>query len=133
STLVRAANATPFRFFDVVSGGHLRLSDLTLTGGNGLTGGAILVERGGSAEIAKSRLVNNDALAAGGAIENEGTTVLDHSTLSDNTAILAGGAVNNTGLLKVNESKIAGNVAGAAGGAVNNFTGTVVVQKTAIT
>ncbi|MBB5825456.1 hypothetical protein [Micromonospora carbonacea] len=133
STLVRAANAAPFRFFDVVSGGHLRLSDLTLTGGNGLTGGAILVERGGTAEIAKSRLVNNDALAAGGAIENEGTTVLDHSVLTNNTAILAGGAINNTGLLKVSDSKIAGNAAGAAGGAINNFTGTVVVHKTAIT
>ncbi|WP_432954549.1 hypothetical protein [Micromonospora haikouensis] len=133
STLVRAANATPFRFFQVASGGHLRLADLTLTGGNGLAGGAIWVQRGGAADITKSKLVNNDALAAGGAIENDGTTTLDHTIVTNNTAILAGGGISNTGLLKIHESRLAGNNAGAAGGAVNNLAGTVTITKTAVT
>ncbi|MEU8053134.1 hypothetical protein AB0B99_24915, partial [Micromonospora haikouensis] len=133
STLVRAANATPFRFFQVASGGHLRLADLTLTGGNGLAGGAIWVQRGGAADITKSKLVNNDALAAGGAIENDGTTTLDQTIVTNNTAILAGGGISNTGLLKIHESRLAGNNAGAAGGAINNLAGTVAITKTAVT
>ncbi|MGC4805988.1 right-handed parallel beta-helix repeat-containing protein [Micromonospora sp. DT233] len=132
ATLVRAANATQFRFFDVTSGGHLRLADLTLTGGNGLTGGAVIVRTGATATIEKTKLVNNDALAAGGAIENNGTTTLDHTTLTNNSAVLAGGAINNTGLLRINESELKANNAGGAGGALNNLAGTVVLHKSAV-
>ncbi|MFF3855863.1 hypothetical protein ACFYWL_22455, partial [Micromonospora sp. NPDC002575] len=115
STLTRAANAAPFRFFDVVSGGHLRLTDVTLTGGEAPQGGAIRVASGGAADLEKAKLVDNNALTGtGGAIDNAGTTTLGHSTVTDNTAVLAGGGINNTGLLTINDSTIAGNVAGAA-------------------
>ncbi|WP_431913514.1 hypothetical protein [Micromonospora carbonacea] len=136
STLVRAASAAPFRFFDVLSGGHLRLVDVTLTGGQAPAGGAIRVASGGAADLEKAKLVNNNAIAligTGGAVDNAGTTTLDHTTVTNNAAVLAGGGINNTGLLKVNESKIAANVAGAAGGGINNVNGTVVAHKTAIT
>ncbi|WP_229400023.1 collagen-like protein [Micromonospora okii] len=132
TTLTRAANAASFRFFDVAPGGHLRLSNTTLTGGNGPTGAAILVRTGGVADITNATLVNNDATTTGGAIHNEGTTTVTNTTIRNNSATQAGGGIHNTGLLTLTETKIHANVAGAAGGGINNLAGTLTTTKSAL-
>ncbi|KAB1898349.1 hypothetical protein F8279_30115, partial [Micromonospora sp. AMSO1212t] len=93
STIKRDAEDT-FRIFRVVDGGDLTLKDLTVKGGNANEfkypgpsvpkaagpdgkdddkrvegdGGALLVERGGSAYLDNVKLVDNNAEGDGGAI-----------------------------------------------------------------
>ncbi|MBE1613182.1 hypothetical protein [Actinopolymorpha pittospori] len=74
--IVRAANAVPFRIFNVGVGGDLTLRDLTVKGGDAreteLGGGALLVQEGGRATIEDSKLTLNRSDSFGGAITNLG-------------------------------------------------------------
>ncbi|MFG1676026.1 hypothetical protein, partial [Micromonospora sp. NPDC049282] len=141
STIKRDAEDT-FRIFRVVDGGHLTLKDLTVKGGNaseftypGPTtsgpadgdkergegdGGALLVERGGSAHLSNVKLTENNAEHNGGAVANFGRVWLDESKVVNNHAQRDGGGIFNRGILKVEESHVADNTAAGSGGGIAN-------------
>ncbi|MCX4388325.1 right-handed parallel beta-helix repeat-containing protein [Micromonospora peucetia] len=83
-------------------------------------GAGILVQPGGSADIEKSHIVENQAGGNGGGIANFGKTSLRHTTVADNTAFFFGGGILNAGVLKVEESHIKHNNAGIGGGGISN-------------
>ncbi|MER7457463.1 right-handed parallel beta-helix repeat-containing protein [Micromonospora sp. NPDC126480] len=104
-------------------------------------GAGILVQRGGTADIEHSWIVQNHAGLNGGGIANYGTTNIRKSSVERNSAAVFGGGVFNAGVLRVEDSKIEYNSAGAAGGGIangsapNGFTGgggTVWVWKSKI-
>ncbi|MFI6761620.1 hypothetical protein ACIBF5_21025 [Micromonospora sp. NPDC050417] len=79
ATIERAANADPFRIFNVATGGELVLRDVTVAGGDdrsGAGGGGLLVQAGGKAVIEKSAVVANRSTGDGGGIANYGITAL---------------------------------------------------------
>ncbi|MFK3985141.1 hypothetical protein ACI2K4_32810 [Micromonospora sp. NPDC050397] len=75
----RAANAAPFRIFNVGPGGELVLSGVTVRGGDdrsGDGGGGLLVQSGGKAVVEKSAVVGNRSTTVGGGIANFGITAI---------------------------------------------------------
>ncbi|MEU4473985.1 hypothetical protein [Micromonospora sp. NPDC023888] len=76
ATIVRAANAEPFRILEVGAGGNLRLRDVTIRGGSATVsgGGGIRVSPGGEATLEHIDVVHNRAAGAGGGIANFGIT-----------------------------------------------------------
>lgn len=86
------------RIFVLSAAGSLGLSGLTLTGGQGLEGGAI-ANYGGTLGLANCTLFGNGA-TRGGAVYNDGGSLsLTNCTLSDNVASDAGGAVYSASAL----------------------------------
>lgn len=83
-------------------------------------GAGILVQPGGSADIEKSHIVENQAGGSGGGIANFGKTSLRHTTVADNTAFFFGGGILNAGVLKIDESNVKHNNAGIGGGGIAN-------------
>ncbi|WP_433493746.1 hypothetical protein ACQP26_20570 [Micromonospora sp. CA-248089] len=147
STIKRDAEDT-FRIFRVVDGGDLTLKDLTVSGGNANEfkypgpsvpeaadlaeldakrvegdGGALLVERGGSAHLDNVKLVDNNAEGDGGAVANYGRTWLKESKVVGNHAQGDGGGIFNEGILKVEETHVDDNTAGGNGGGIANGSG----------
>ncbi|WP_374535307.1 hypothetical protein, partial [Micromonospora aurantiaca (nom. illeg.)] len=86
-------------------------------------GGALLVERGGSAHLSNVKLVDNNAEGDGGAIANYGRTWLKESKVVGNHAQGDGGGVYNEGILKVEETHVDDNTAGGNGGGIANGSG----------
>ncbi|MEV1320566.1 hypothetical protein AB0J14_31330 [Micromonospora arborensis] len=82
ATIVRAANAEPFRILEVGVGGNLRLRDVTIKGGSATVsgGGGIRVSAGGEATLEHIKVVNNRAAGAGGGIANYGITKISGKT-----------------------------------------------------
>ncbi|PYC67899.1 hypothetical protein C7C45_19900 [Micromonospora arborensis] len=82
ATIVRAANAEPFRILEVGVGGNLRLRDVTIKGGSATVsgGGGIRVSTGGEATLEHINVVNNRAAGAGGGIANYGITKISGKT-----------------------------------------------------
>ncbi|MFG1869844.1 hypothetical protein [Micromonospora arborensis] len=82
ATIVRAANAEPFRILEVGVGGNLRLRDVTIKGGSAPVsgGGGIRVSAGGEATLEHIKVVNNRAAGAGGGIANYGITKISGKT-----------------------------------------------------
>ncbi|MEU7585598.1 hypothetical protein AB0A95_04780 [Micromonospora sp. NPDC049230] len=138
STIVRAANATPFRILEVGSGGDLTLRDVTIKGGQadsgvGGGGGGIRVDAGGRATIENTDVVYNRTNGLGGGIANFGVTKIlgrsDHgegwdskdknkdkdrhgdgrSDISNNSAVYDGGGVHNNGTLTVENTRLSYN------------------------
>ncbi|MDG4757311.1 hypothetical protein [Micromonospora sp. WMMD710] len=136
STIVRAANATPFRILEVGTGGDLTLRDVTIKGGQanggvGAGGGGIRIDVGGKATIENTDVVYNHTNGPGGGIANFGVTKIlgrsDHgkdrdgkdkdkdkhgdgeSTISNNSAVFDGGGVFNNGNLTVRNTRLSYN------------------------
>ncbi|MGY0005903.1 hypothetical protein [Micromonospora sp. I033] len=86
-------------------------------------GGALLVERGGSAHLIKVKLTHNNAEKNGGAIANFGRVHLEDSKVTDNHAREDGGGIFNRGVLKVEDSHVDDNTAGGNGGGIANGDG----------
>jgi hypothetical protein len=124
ATLIRAANATAFRIFEVATGGNLTLQNLTVTGGRSVSttpaGGGIHVRPGGAARLIHTTIKNNSSVSRGGGIYNDaGMVSITDSVLTDNSTGDAGGAIFNFGSLTINSSNISNNFA-LRGGAVFN-------------
>ncbi len=117
--------------FNVASGGHLTLSQLTLQDSINLAcGGAISVAAGGTLTLSDTRFVNNTSNSRGGAVCNDGTTTISTSLFSANsTTSTHGGAISNYGTLTIANSKFAGNSAPINGGAIDSI-GTVTATGT---
>ncbi|GAA4998339.1 hypothetical protein [Actinopolymorpha pittospori] len=151
ATIVRAANAEPFRIFNVGSGGDLTLRHLTVKGGydseDGQGGGGLLVQRAGRATIEASTFTLNRSAGAGGAISNLGVTRIaggepSHAhgedragdTLTEITHNFSegeGGAISNdVGLLTMDRVRLSDNSSLDDGGAFLNL-GVARVSRTA--
>ncbi|MGK5740062.1 hypothetical protein [Micromonospora sp. URMC 103] len=78
ATIVRAANAEPFRILEVGVGGNLTLRDVTIKGGSATVtgGGGIRVDAGGRATLEHTNLVYNQSTGPGGGIANFGVTTI---------------------------------------------------------
>lgn len=134
ATVRRAPDAaTPgFRFFQVASGGSLRIDQLTLRGGTGSSGGAVLVLTGGVATVHASTLVANRAGTGGAIALGTGTHLaLDGSTVTGSVADGAGGGIFNGGVASITGSTVSGNSA-AAGGGVENDLATVSISRSTL-
>ncbi|MEU7716376.1 hypothetical protein AB0B03_31085, partial [Micromonospora chalcea] len=83
-------------------------------------GGALLVERGGSAHLVNVKLTDNNAEGDGGAIANYGRTWLKDSKVVSNHAQGDGGGIFNEGILKVEETHVDDNTAAGNGGGIAN-------------
>jgi hypothetical protein len=144
--------------FAVQAGGHLTLTQITLSGGySGGCGGAISVAAGGSVAINEARLtgnhsdfnggavcvdysgyagigntlfLGNSTGGHGGAIGQYGTTVITGTRFSGNASGGNGGAIDSTGLLTVTGATFSANAAAWRGGGVNNYLGTMAVLTT---
>jgi hypothetical protein len=127
---------------------------LTLTGGRGMIGGAILndgvltinqctltgniANEGGAIFNFTTLTVNNSTLTAnraryGGAIEGDGGPMtLNHCTLARNVATNDGGAILNFFVLSLNHCTVVENQAFSAGGINNEGTGTLYLNNTIV-
>lgn len=121
----RNPSAAGFRIITVVDG-MLTIDSLHITGGEAVTGGAIL-NQGGTVTIASSHLSGHVATSAGGAIYNDGgTLIISNSTIASNRADSAGGAIYNAGgVLSISASTAAANTSGSAGGGIYIHSGSV--------
>ncbi|MDZ5493260.1 hypothetical protein [Micromonospora sicca] len=86
-------------------------------------GGALLVERGGSAHLKNVKLTGNNAENNGGAIANFGRVDIEDSKVENNHAQEDGGGIFNRGTLKVKDTHISNNTAGKNGGGIANGNG----------
>lgn len=109
STIVRPIGiGQNFRFFRVTAG-HLKLLDLTLSGGRvtNANGGAILVSGGASLTLARVTLNNHTvdsppagakggavAMGGGGVLTAIGSAFIDNSAVSGGSGLAHGGAIN---------------------------------------
>ena len=120
------------RVFEVATGAQVSLSNLILTGGDGVAsptrtdpndglGGAILVDSGGTLTVGDSTVSDNSAFIGGG-VFNIGTLTVNNSILSGNIAADNGGAilVDPDGAATVSNSTLSANSAGYDGGAIHN-------------
>jgi hypothetical protein len=154
-TVIRRDSAAPvFRLFDVAAGGTLRLTDVTLRGGETLgfgggvqvagafhasnvrftknnagNGGGLSVASGASAGVVDSVFRENTTSAVGGgAIINLGQLRLRNSVLAENTAPINGGGINtqSSGVTKLVDSEVKLNTSGGLGGGLSNLGATII-------
>ena len=119
-TLAGTGKSGDLRLFEVMDGGELTLENLTLTKwASDNSGGAIYVERGGTATLTRCTIANSFAAADGGAIFNNGTLNLMDSTLIGNEATNGGGFMNY-GAATLNGSTLTNNRASVDGGGFNS-------------
>jgi subtilisin-like proprotein convertase family protein/threonine dehydrogenase-like Zn-dependent dehydrogenase len=124
------------RGFVLYLGGSARVqvTDLTLTGGNGVgNGGGIYVESGVTASLLRTQVISNTAGSYGGGIFNIGTLSLTQSSVLSNTSVSHGGGIyNSNGVLTLTDSTVAGNSTTGGGGGLYIYSGNVVLQRTSI-
>ncbi len=142
--------------FDVQSGAHLTLTQITLANGTnnsgcggsvhvlgnaalilqgarllnnttGSSGGAVCVDANGYAQVSNSLFHSNVASISGGAIANSGTVLVSTSAFSNNSASAHGGAFENYGISDVRATTFSQNNAGINGGGIDS---TVVLTLT---
>ena len=108
------------RIFNVTGTAPVRLTGLTLTGGEapGGRGGAILTAAGTDVTVSRCTFTANSSLE-GGAIFNLGRLALERCTFSGNTGGY-GGALQCQGFTTVTHCTIAGNHGSSAGGGIFN-------------
>jgi len=108
------------RVFEVATGSQVNLSGLTISKGQAVNGGGILVDTGAVLAVNNSTLSGNSASTSkmytgnfGGGIDNYGTATVSNSTLTDNSALAGGGGIYNHATLTVNNnSVVSGNIEG---------------------
>ncbi len=127
ATLLRGADASPFRILAVAEGGRLTLRDIRVRGGTASPpfddGGGIL-NRGGTITLRDSTVSGNSAGDAGGGLHNaSGSATLIDSTVSENTAAVGGGVANSRGVMKITATTISDNGASGQGGGIANLEG----------
>ena len=116
----------------------MTLSGVAITGSGALDGGGLSNEIGATATVTDSTLSGNSG-TTGGAIYNGGTLTLNDSTVAGNVASLSGGGIANFGALTVISSTIALNSVSSSGtgggietsGGTTGLYDTIVAQNTA--
>jgi predicted outer membrane repeat protein len=121
--------------FNVQSGAHLTLTQITLINGKNTTdcGGSINVLAGGLLSLNGARFDGNMSKLQGGAICNWGDTDITTTLFTKNASLAShGGAIGNYGTLTIADSKFISNTASFNGGAID-MGGTVSVTHSAFT
>jgi hypothetical protein len=119
-------------------GANATMSDLTITGGNGVgatfwdvsirVGGGILNYRGTLTLINSTVSGNSTPTGGGGIFSHRGTMIVSDSTISNNSAVTSGAGINHSsGPLTLSNSTISNNSARFGGGI---FTGIATVTIT---
>ena len=103
--------------FDV-GGGSATLSGLTITGGNGGSGGGVLAA-GNALALNDCTISGNTAVLGAGLDCAYGTLTLTKCTVSGNTASSQGGGLYNNGNLALTDCTVTGNSAIEGGGLFN--------------
>ncbi|MEU6512795.1 hypothetical protein [Streptomyces sp. NPDC046978] len=75
---------------------HVRLTRLTVTGGQGSRGGGIL-NTDGTLTVSRSTVTGNASNSTGGGIRNQGTLTVELTSVHHNTARTLGGGLDNVG------------------------------------
>ncbi|MEV0413877.1 hypothetical protein AB0I68_24485 [Streptomyces sp. NPDC050448] len=135
ATIVRdSAAAGAFRIFHVVSGGDLRLDDVTVRGGNAPgDGGGILVDGGGKLKLARVTVRDNTASVRGGGVAAlaGATAVIKHSWFKFNNAD-TGGGLQSDGTVSADDTEFTRNHARRFGGAIDHDAGNAVFTGVAL-
>jgi hypothetical protein len=115
----------------VAAGVDVRLSGLTVEGGNAGDGSGGGIVNNGTLTLVQSTVSGNTALLGeGGGIANNGTLTLLDSSVSGNAAANDGG-LDNTGTLTLIQSSVSGNTAVIGNGGLANYGGTLtLIQST---
>ncbi|MFJ3233598.1 hypothetical protein [Streptomyces sp. NPDC086787] len=136
ATIVRdGLTAGDFRIFHVTSTGDLRLSDLTIRGGNAPDGGGgILVEGSGKLKLKKVTLDNNTAAEEGGGVDVEAgaTADISRSEFTFNNAGDTGGGLQSDGDVTTDGVVFDRNFAANYGGAIDHESGDSVYRNTTL-
>ena len=111
------------RVLQVVGGGDVDVSDLTVTGGAAANGGGILNEGQGTLTLTRVRATRNIADLDGGGLANQGDAVLVDSTFDRNSAGSDGGGICSRGDLDGDGSTVNDNAANRHGGGLLLSTG----------
>jgi len=133
-----------YQIFYVSPNTKLSLTNLNLSGGKAIEGGAIF-NSGGTVTITNSSLYNNSADNYGGAIFNSGavtnydgdiisngsTLEITNSSLYNNSADNYGGAIFNNGNVLVTHATFLNNAVSesGSGGTINNNSGTALLKN----
>lgn len=119
--LVTLSGGNATRHFVVAAGGYLTLRDIALVRGQAAGGGSILAEATSEVHFFYTTITNNVSTTVGGAIAANGAVVHgNNSRVADNQAAGAGGALHLVGgRLDLGLVLLHGNIAGGAGGAVS--------------
>lgn len=115
--------------FNVSSNATLKLSNLNLTNGKGLTGGAIY--NNGVSILDNCTFINNKA-TLGGAIYNNGVLILNNCIFINNGAN-SGGAIYNNGNIVLNNCTFKSNTASVSGGAIYNLQSNLTITNSTFT
>lgn len=109
------------RVFDLTGSPSVRISDVTITGGDSDFGGGIYVQ-GGALTLVDSRITNNTANGTGAGISSKTSLTIIHSRLDNNSSGESGGGLYNSTLssLTMVGSRVDNNV-GSHGGGISNF------------
>ena len=109
-------------FYLVSSAGDVTITGLTVTGGNGATGGGIDAYNAGSLDLVDVDVTGNSAFyAAGVYVYGQGSFSMTDSTVSNNTSnVSCGGLYFGSQITNViiTDSAITGNTAGYSGGGI---------------
>ena len=125
------------RIFEVSAGATVTLNSLFLTNGyagSGGSGGAVLVDNGGTLTLTNCSVSGNSAASAG-AIENEsGTLTISASTISGNVSTGNGGGIDNDAgaTLLLHDSTLSGNSAVGGGGGIENYQATATLNNSTL-
>ena len=93
----------------------VNLSYLTITEGNGISGGAVMVD-GATVTVENSTIFNNSAGDGGGISNFFGSLTINKSSFIGNSAFSIGGGIYSTGTLQITDSTFANNSASNSGG-----------------
>lgn len=117
----------------VANGIAVKLTNLTITGGNANFGGGVFTNAG-NIEIRNSVIKDNIATTAGGGIfTRAGTITLINSTLSNNQPAGEGGGIfTRAGTVTIQNSTISGHVVNGQGGGVRTTAGTINMTNTTV-
>ncbi|HWQ15714.1 MAG TPA: right-handed parallel beta-helix repeat-containing protein, partial [Roseiflexaceae bacterium] len=127
--LITISGGGAVRLFEVAAGAALTLDGLTLAGGAGGDGGAVL--NLGDLTVIGAAFVDNRA-DFGGAIASRGTARVSDSVFSRNQARFDGGAIAVLGgAFALDDSRLEGNSAGGSGGGIFSAA-RLTVQRTRI-
>jgi hypothetical protein len=126
-----------FSVFTVNSGGYLKVSGLSITFGWNLSGGAALIQPGGTLVVDRCNFFDNYAREDGAVFYNHGTVTITRSFFGENHAAQPsgeegyGGAIENNqdGVMTITNSTFAHNGA-IAGGAIDNMGTLTIVNST---
>ena len=131
-TIRRRAGDPDFGILAVQSGAHVRLANLTLTGGAASRGGGIEVT-GSELSLVNVTVSGNHAEGTGGGIYVDDSQVfLDRSTVSGNSSAVHGGGIYNDGKVTLTSSTVRDNSAASSGGGIYNISSDLTVLLSTI-